>query len=93
MKKLLTKSAFNLLSSLAMIGAAALISKSIDKGYKVTTGHMPPKNPEADNTPMRNVVLYTAITVAATVTAQILVTKVLTSQWKKHHGELPEHLK
>ncbi len=93
MKKLLTKSAFNLLSSLATIGAAALISKSIDKSYEVTTGSAPPKNPEADNAPMRNVILYTALTAAATVTAQILLTRLLTSQWKKHHGELPEHLK
>jgi len=92
MKKNLSKSTFNLLSSLAMFGAAVLISKSIDKVYESATGSNPPKNPEANDASMKNVILYKSLTAATKVAAQILITTLLTSQWKKHEGELPEHL-
>lgn len=92
MSNLLTKGKYKLFSSLLTLGVAALTKKSIDKGYRATTGDAPPKNPEAENASMRNVILYAAVTAAATVTAQILVRKFLTHQWEKENGELPESL-
>jgi hypothetical protein len=93
MNDLMTKNHFSLLSSVVPIAAAAITKIGIDKSYEAITGNHPPKNPEADNVSLGNMILYTALTAAAAVTVNIIMRQVLTNQWRKRDGELPEQLK
>jgi len=88
----LTKGNYELVSSLLTIGMAALAKKAVDMSFKVSKGKKPPKNPDANNVTLGEVILYTAATAAVGVATKILIRKLLVSQWKKHEGELPEGL-
>jgi len=87
-----TKENYELVSSLLTIGAAALAKKAVDMSFEAGTGRRPPKNPEADDVSLTDVIIYTAATAAVGVATKILIRKLLISQWKKHDGELPEGL-
>lgn len=90
MSKNLSREKYEMLATLLTMSAAALAKKTIDKGFEAATGKRAPKNPEADDVSLGEVVLYTAATAAVGVAAKIVVRKLLTQQWKKHDGELPE---
>jgi hypothetical protein len=92
MKRILTKKAFGVFSTIVTLAASAIVSKGIDKRYEKRTGQKPPKNPEAGDVSTKQVLIYTAATAAATVAAQIFVRKALTKGWKKANGELPSDL-
>lgn len=92
MSKFLSKNKFDIVSTALTLGLAALTKKLIDSRYTKATGNPPPKNPEDDNVPLGTVILYTTATAVASVTAKILIRKILTDQWKRMDGELPDHL-
>jgi hypothetical protein len=88
----LSKDNYELMATVLTLGMAALAKKSVDKGFEVTTGRKPPKNPEADGVSLTDAIIYTAATAAVGVAAKIIVRKILAQQWEKHDGELPEEI-
>ncbi len=89
----LSKNKFKILSAVLSLGVAALAKAAIDNRYTAITGDPAPKNPESDEASFAKVVFYTAATAAIGITAQLLVRKFFTKQWKKLDGKVPRHLK
>lgn len=88
----LSKNNFEIVSTALSLGIATLAKTAVDNRYEAATGKFAPKNPDSDEASFAKVVMYAALTAAVGISVKILVRKLLTNQWKKMDGELPDHI-
>ncbi len=92
MSNLLSKNKFKIITAIAALGAAKLAKVLVDKQYERSTGDAPPKNPENENHKLLNVLIYTSATAVVGAVVGVLAREIVTTQWKKVDGELPDEL-
>jgi hypothetical protein len=88
----LSKNNFELVSTALSLGIAALAKIAVDNRYEAATGKSAPKNLDSDEASIAKVIMYAALTATVGISVKFLVRKLLTNQWKKMDGELPDHI-
>lgn len=88
----LSQNKYNIITGVLSLGVAALAKAFVDNRYEAATGKNAPKNPDSDEDSFAKVVMYAAVTAAVGISVKLLMRKIMTKQWKKMGGKLPDHL-
>ena len=92
MSNLLSKNKFRIINAVVALGAATLAKKLVDSQFERATGDEPPRNPESNNYNLWDVLLYTSATAVVGAVVSVISREIVTNQWSKADGELPEEL-
>lgn len=83
------KLSWKLLGGASAAVAAALTRKVVERIYQAGTGEEPPENPVAPQVPLRQAIIWAALSGLAVGLARLLVERTAAAAWVRARGELP----
>ncbi|MFC6153193.1 DUF4235 domain-containing protein [Nocardioides yefusunii] len=85
--------AWNALSAVAAVGAAAVAKKGLDASWRVATGKNPPANPADPDVELREAILWAAASGTIIALARMLATRKAATYYAQSTGQLPPTLR
>lgn len=85
--------AWNALSAVAAVGAAAVAKKGLDASWRVATGKNPPANPADPDVQLREAVLWAAASGTIIALARMMATRKAATYYARSTGHLPPNLR
>lgn len=73
--------------------AGVVARKLLDSGWKLSTGHAPPENPEHPDTTWAEAVAWAVVSGAAVGTARLLATRKAAAYYRRSTGRLPPKMR
>jgi hypothetical protein len=83
---------WSLMSLVAVLGAAAVVKKALQTGWKTATGKNPPANPADPDVDMREAVAWAAVSGALIGLARMFAARRAAGYYAKSTGHLPPGL-
>jgi hypothetical protein len=81
--------AWNVLSLVAALAAAAIAKKSLDAFWKAATGKQPPANPADPDVEMREALAWAAASGTLVAIARMMASRKAADYYRKSTGHLP----
>jgi hypothetical protein len=86
------KLGWKLMGGASAAAAATFTRKAAEKLYHAGTGEAPPENPSAPHVPLRQAILWAALSGIAVGLVRLLVERTAAAAWVRARGELPPGL-
>jgi hypothetical protein len=83
------KLGWKLMGGASAAAAAGFTRKAAEKVYKAGVGEAPPENPASPHVPLRQAVLWAALSGVAVGLVRLLVERTAAAAWVRARGELP----
>ena len=83
------KLSWKIMGGLSTTAAVTLTRKAIERAYKAGTGEEPPDDPVAPHVPLRQALLWGAVSGVIVELVRILVERTAAAAWVRARGELP----
>ena len=86
------KLGWKLMGGASAAAAATVTRKAAEKIYHAGTGEAPPEHPSAPHVPLRQALLWAALSGIAVGLVRLLVERTAAAAWVRARGELPPGL-
>ena len=83
------KLGWKLMGGASAAAAAKFTRKAAESLYKASTGEAPPENPSAPHVPLRQAIIWAALSGVAVGLVRLLVERTAAAAWLRARGELP----
>jgi hypothetical protein len=83
------KISWKLMGGASAAAAAGFTRKAAEKVYKAGVGEAPPENPASPHVPLRQAILWAALSGVAVGLVRLLVERTAAAAWVRARGELP----